>query len=477
MHSMELDSFINADKSIIIAPAGYGKTYTIAECIAAYDKEKQVLVLTHTHAGIDSLRKKISSKGVAPKKYHLETICSFALNLTRTYHINKDEIPSEADTVGLFSFAVRTATRICQAGPIQQMLKAKYDHLIVDEYQDCSLDQHALVISLSKSIKTHLLGDPLQGIFDFRGGIVDFEDASMIPFMENYQELDTPWRWVNAGADALGKDLALIRGKLLSGEDINLEDYQEIVYVPAASDDYIKPSNCRRSLYRELANEALVIHPVNSGTTPRKRFIQHYPMVGMLESIDDKDYYYWCMEYDKLDGDSLIKAIVDMLRSIGSSSSLNIWFGPTGNLKAKRDEEGKRIRGELHKMIQALSEKKTYSGIVSLIIAIERLTGIKIYRKVFLRDLCHALNDADKYGLSATESIVKSRNSIRQTGRSVRGKYIGTTLLTKGLEFDTVVVLNAQLFSDPRNLYVAFTRCCRRLVVIADAPILHPYGT
>lgn len=473
---MELDSFINADKSIIIAPAGYGKTYTIAECIAAYDKEKQVLVLTHTHAGIDSLRKKISSKGVASKKYHLETICSFALNLTKSYHINKDELPSEADTEGLFSFAVRTAARICQAGPIQQMLKAKYDHLIVDEYQDCSPDQHTLMMAISNSIKTHLLGDPLQGIFDFRGGIIDFADTSMLPFMDNSQELDTPWRWINAEAEALGNDLALIRSKLLSGEDVNLEDYKSIIYVPSASDDYLKPSNCSRRLYQELTNEAIVIHPLSSGTAPRKKFIQHYPMVRMLESIDDKDYYYWCMEYDKLDGDSLIKAIVDMLRSIGSSTPLNSWFGPSGNLKAKRDEEGKRIRGALYRKIQALAEKKTYSGIVSLIAAIERLPGMKIYRKDFLRDICHALYDAEKYGLSATESIEMCRNAIRQTGRSIQGKFIGTTLLTKGLEFDTVIVLNAQLFSDPRQLYVAFTRCCRRLVVIADGPILHPYA-
>jgi DNA helicase-2/ATP-dependent DNA helicase PcrA len=48
--------------------------------------------------------------------------------------------------------------------------------------------------------------------------------------------------------------------------------------------------------------------------------------------------------------------------------------------------------------------------------------------------------------------------------------------LTKGLEFDNVVILNAQDFNDPKHLYVALTRCCKRLVVITDNPFLHPYA-
>lgn len=51
----------------------------------------------------------------------------------------------------------------------------KYDHLIVDEYQDCTVGQHQMIMSLSTILHTHILGDPLQGIFDFgREHIVDF---------------------------------------------------------------------------------------------------------------------------------------------------------------------------------------------------------------------------------------------------------------------------------------------------------------
>lgn len=68
------------------------------------------------------------------------------------------------------------------------------------------------------------------------------------------------------------------------------------------------------------------------------------------------------------------------------------------------------------------------------------------------------------------------RNVLRRKGRKVMQKNIGTTLLTKGLEFDNVVILNAQKFDDPRHFYVALTRCSEKLVVISITAVLHPYN-
>ena len=70
---MDIEAFLAANKSIVIAPAGYGKTYTIAEAIAAYRGEKKVLVLTHTHAGIASLREKFQQRGLPSNAFHLDT--------------------------------------------------------------------------------------------------------------------------------------------------------------------------------------------------------------------------------------------------------------------------------------------------------------------------------------------------------------------------------------------------------------------
>lgn len=203
---MDINTFISADKSMIIASAGYGKTYTIADCLASYDGKKKVLVLTHTHAGVASLREKFNQKQISPSLYHLETICSFALDLTRVFHINKGEIPQASDVSSLFLFAIEHATKILRARPIKKYISIKYDHLIIDEYQDCTIAQHQMIMILADTLKIHILGDPLQGIFGFRQeSIVDFNDTSFSQFNDNCQTLDIPWRWNNAGESALGQ--------------------------------------------------------------------------------------------------------------------------------------------------------------------------------------------------------------------------------------------------------------------------------
>ena len=148
------------------------------------------------------------------------------------------------------------------------------------------------------------------------------------------------------------------------------------------------------------------------------------------------------------------------MRTIGSKTKINVWFKNTGQLKSKRLVADQLIRSSLETIITDLKEKKSYTNIASLIEAIEIIPDMKVYRKDFLHDICNALRDADRLGVSAAESIERNRNILRRKGRKIQGKVIGTTLLTKGLEFDTVVVLNAHRFNDIRHLYVALTRCC-----------------
>jgi len=54
---MDYAEFVSKPKSMIVAPAGYGKTYAIALCLS-HTKGKQ-LILTHTNAGVASLKEKI----------------------------------------------------------------------------------------------------------------------------------------------------------------------------------------------------------------------------------------------------------------------------------------------------------------------------------------------------------------------------------------------------------------------------------
>jgi DNA helicase-2/ATP-dependent DNA helicase PcrA len=62
----------------------------------------------------------------------------------------------------------------------------------------------------------------LQAIFGFGSdGLVNWDDQ-VCTYFPLAGELNTPWRWINANAEPLGKWLLEVRRKLLSGESIDL---------------------------------------------------------------------------------------------------------------------------------------------------------------------------------------------------------------------------------------------------------------
>ena len=96
--------------------------------------------------------------------------------------------------------AIRDAAwKLLQAGHVNDVLKASYAHLVVDEYQDCSVPQHHIVYFLSLILPTCVLGDPMQAIFGFRGNELADWDQQVCAHFPVVGELATPWRWRNAG--------------------------------------------------------------------------------------------------------------------------------------------------------------------------------------------------------------------------------------------------------------------------------------
>lgn len=70
-------------KGYVIAPAGYGKTHLIALAVRASSNRQ--LILTHTFAGVNSIKTKMTELGVHPSKYQVDTIASWALRLCLAY--------------------------------------------------------------------------------------------------------------------------------------------------------------------------------------------------------------------------------------------------------------------------------------------------------------------------------------------------------------------------------------------------------
>ena len=198
----------SATRAYVIAPAGCGKTELIAAAVAE-EPDRRQLVLTHTHAGVAALRARLQRYGVKKSQARVETIAGFALRVATAYPATSgfsNLQPRDAAWAAVYAAAGRVlATR---SG--RQILAASYHGAYVDEYQDCVTDQHALVLAIDAVLPTRLLGDPLQGIFGFRGQqIVDWGELDA--HFERLPDLDTPWRWRDTNPE-LGEWLLQIRG-------------------------------------------------------------------------------------------------------------------------------------------------------------------------------------------------------------------------------------------------------------------------
>lgn len=68
--------------------------------------------------------------------------------------------------------------------------------------------------------------------------------------------------------------------------------------------------------------------------------------------------------------------------------------------------------------------------------------------------------------------MISHKNIVRRVGRKINGKCIGTTLLTKGLEFDTVAIMDADKFESAKHLYVALTRASKKLIIFTQSDVL-----
>ena len=238
LEKIDWTSFLNCERGLLIAPAGHGKTTAIADCLLQCPQNTCHLVLTHTHAGIASLRIKLNEKNVPANRYQLETITGFAQQYVLSF-LGNSQLPQENDKE-YFPRVVELCTSLLESKVVQMILKASYMSVFVDEYQDCSCNQHQLVLQIGKNMPVHLLGDPLQGIFSFEKTPMVNLDTDLNGFVR-FNLLVHPWRW-----DKTNKSLG---NKILSMRK-NLENHLPIDLTRMAGDGlYVEYYNPKVNMY------------------------------------------------------------------------------------------------------------------------------------------------------------------------------------------------------------------------------------
>jgi DNA helicase-2/ATP-dependent DNA helicase PcrA len=469
---LDVDDFIARPTSMLIAPAGYGKTFTIAECLKRTGGRQ--LILTHTHAGVASIKDKLRRALVNSRKYNVETITGFAQKYVHAFNIG-ESIPAQGNGRQYFPFIISRASRLFKINRVLDVISNTYEGLFVDEYQDCLSAHHELVMKMSERLPSRILGDPLQAIFGWAGPLANMNDpAEMGKFFQNRFALDIPHRWLNGGNERLGNALVTIRKSLESREVVDLAAYGDsIEYINVGEyadygELYRTDSNFRRIVHGLRGERSLlIVHPEPMlGTRPREEFIRYFgDTYDLVEAIDDQAFYAAARAFDDTDEVSAGQRI----KEFSSNMLMNL-----AGWKPKDTEED-ILRQEVRNEVARLAVKFSYTSAATVLRKIRSLPRVRCTRTEMYNVVCRALESAEQDRVSVSDAMTVQRNYVRRNGRRVIGRCVGTTLLTKGLEFDTVAIINAHRFTCNKNLYVALTRASKRLIVFSARNALRPY--
>ena len=461
------------DRGTVTAPAGCGKTHLIAEALTRQCGGKPILVLTHTNAGVVALRGRLDRAGVPAKAYRLLTIDGWAMRLISTFptrSAHKAELLHLANPRTDYPNIRAAAAKLLMAGHVNDILAANYARLIVDEYQDCSIRQHAAVGYAAQVLPTCVLGDPMQAIFGF--GVDDLAEwDDVCTYFPLVGELTTPWRWMNVGAEPLGQWLLNVRDKLLRGQPIDLRTAPDgVTWVELdGSEDHQRRLRAAR-VHPPGGQGSVLIIGDSTKPSGHRQFASQTPGAITVEAVDLRDLVAFAQEFDLAAPEAL-----ELLANFAQSVMRNV-----GAADLMRRVQS-LVRGTARKPPTAVeSSALTYIhapshlAAVDLLVEIGKEGGVSTHRPAVLRACIKALQLCDgNKGLSFHEAAIRVREQNRLVGRPLPGRAVGSTLLLKGLEAEVAVILNASAL-DARNLYVAMTRGSMSLTVCSHSPVLNP---
>ena len=464
---LDIQAFLNCFRACLIAPAGYGKTHFIVDCMRVAPVKQ--LILTHTHAGVASLREKLAKEAIPPSRYTLCTISSLAKDLYSAYANNHDRTIPEDDKA-FFCHAVRIATKIASTKNIQTVLRISFAGIFVDEYQDCNIEQHGFIMSLSNALPLRVLGDPMQSIFDFDNSIspVSFEND-----LRQFQRfcLDSPKRWLNTNP-RLGEEIKDIRTLLETNRTTTIDYIRYSEIKNERGDTRHMLQFIYSKTFRGIATDSWLVIPSNSCPGARIKLAKQLgSSFRLLEAMDEQCFYRVAKQVDKLIENGSMLEFYNLCCSLFLKTSLDKWISASGP-KSKRKPNERELMKPLNEALQAFNATKSPRMLMQVFFRLEKLPDITCYRFEIHESLIRAIHESVQTGLSVYESMKAERNRIRLAGRKNHHRSIGSTLLTKGQEFDHVIVVNQGKKFDlstetgRKNFYVAISRACKSLTII-----------
>ena len=473
---LNVETVLDAQKGAVEAPAGCGKTQLIVDVLST-SSELKTLVLTHTSAGVAALRNRLLARGISKDRYNVATIDSWVIHIIGCYPQCAGYIidPESVD----YTLARNAATNLCRNETIKSILRANYDRLLVDEYQDCSISQHFLITSLSNVLPTVVFGDPLQAIFGFGTDVLPNWHNDVLTFFPYLGMLNTPWRWNNVGRGELGSWLLQAREKLVAGLTIDLQtcpNFIEWLPIPNSPAELIQAQiNALSSISKQFPGDKVLIIGDSISTDTRYLYASRVGGVNVVETVELKDTLSHIKNVVNKTGEHLLGAILHFLKDV----MVNVY----GDRLLARVQSIINGRNRIPMTPQENAALKVYqnggySEALAFLDAMRSDQNRRVYRAtpfhMFMETLRRVSSDPD---LNLVDVFISLREHRRHKGRMITGRSVGSTLLLKGLEADHVIILDAD-HPEPRkkmnakHLYVALTRGAKSVKVFSRSPIL-----
>jgi hypothetical protein len=468
---MRVEDVLECQLGSIVAPAGCGKTHLITQALSI-GSSKPTLVLTHTTAGVAALKKRLRQLSIPASHYVVTTIDGWALKVVGSFPLSCPIFSSPEKPRDFYPEIRQSVLRFLLVGGIHDVIRSTYSRLLVDEYQDCDINQHNLVSSLSEVIPTVIFGDPMQCIFDFSGRMPDWysEVLSRFPPLGT---MNIPWRWNNAGTQQLGEWVLFARERFLLGESVDLRSCPGYVawyqLTGNSQIDLISQRNIQHTILNQNPTGSLLVIGSSINEQSRHLFAKGSFRTEVVEPVQLGSVTGAASQFDKTTGLELVAAILE----VASTMMTNVEkVQVSKRIESILNSRNKTAPSPVEYALCTAVTDSTRSNILAALQQIELKPGVNVYR----RAAYNALKDSISLAISSpTKSMFEAASIVRERMRQqgdgrIPFRAIGSTLLLKGLEADHCLILDANgKGMNPKHLYVALSRGAKTVSVFSNS--------
>lgn len=464
MLELAVQQMLRARAGAIEAPAGTGKTEQIA--LVAGNAPGRWLILTHTVAGVDAIRRRLVKHKISAEKAQVETLSAWAHRWARAFPKGSGLASTWSAKDRDWDTVMVAAATLIKSGAVESILRASYEGVLVDEYQDCTVAHHGLVRALSLHLPCYVFGDPLQAIFGFRPGMLANWHADTLAAFPQAGVLATPQRWIHAGNPALGAWLIGKRANFSAG----IFDFRgaPTCLTWQACDPRLAAQQLAGSWSvqpRDGETLAVIHSSVDEVRRADLAKAIHATTVEPIGGRTERNFYEGLRTQTGVDR---VNAVLDLMATA--------YLGVGAANKRKRVESllanPTRIKTPATPAEVALTGIVTSDSLANVLDAIrciESETGVTTVRPELVYCIKSALQlCAENPALQLDDAAFQVANARRERGRVLRNRAVGSTLLMKGLEFDHVVV-TPDACENRHHWYVALTRGTQSVRVLAPS--------